>query len=192
MSIIRGETVLETVLLNAKREVLSSRDESFHDLVEEECRKAFQKGVEKGEKIGLLKGQQESSTFVDLLQRMAERVLEHKSRLIDQLRPEIVEFSMGVCERIIRRELSQPHVFAQLIGMLISVATARMKQQPLEVVVSPEDYAMLESLELDEVQFIQDPLMRRGDCRVESQGGLINYDISRELSELQAKVLQRQ
>lgn len=186
MTIIRGETVSTQILLTPSGELLSSEHEEFVDLVEEECRKAFLKGREKGEKIGHQKALEENKSYIALLQTMTQKVLEHKKRLLDQLKPEVVEFSIAVCERIIRKELSNPQALARLIQTLL-VST----HKAVRVVLAPDDLALLEGIDLEGVECVVDSLMRRGDCRIETTAGLLNYDISRELGDLQAKVLQR-
>ncbi len=200
MTIIRGETVNKVALLASTGELLISEKEEFVDLVEEECRNAFQKGQEKGEKIGYYKALEESKVYVGLLQTMTRKILDQKNRLLDQLKPEIIEFAIAVCERVIRKELTQPHVFARLINTLLTAATPQLNSDTLRVVLAPEDFSILESSfhqiqynveEIEGIRFVSDPLMRQGDCRIETSSGLLNYNISRELADLQAKVLQR-
>ncbi|MCH9627540.1 MAG: hypothetical protein S4CHLAM2_11810 [Chlamydiales bacterium] len=200
MKVIRGETVQETLLLTPKGELLEKDQEKFIDLVEEECRKSFQKGQDKGEKVGYYKALEESKLFLTLLQTVTRRVLEQKNRLLDQLKPEIIEFAMSVCEQVLRKELSQPQTLVRLIHSLLAVATPPLKEDTIKVVLAPDDFLMLEKnfdhihydkKEVKEIRFVSDPLMRRGDCRIETTSGLLNYDISRELNDLQAKVLQR-
>lgn len=200
MKVIRGESVHETAILTSSGELLHSKKEGISDLIAEECRKAFQKGFEKGEKVGHQRALEESKTFLDLLQVIARKVLEQKERLLDQLKPEIIEFSMVVCEQVIRKELSQPQALVRLINTLLNLAHPELKNDPIHIILSPEDYLLLEEIfshiqydaqKLAEIQFKSDPLMRRGDCRIETKSALLNYDISRELSDLQTKVLQR-
>ncbi len=199
MKVIRGETVQQTLLLTPNGELLGTNKEDFTDLVEEECRRSFQKGQEKGERVGYYKALEESKMFVTLLQTMTRKVLEQKNRLLDQLKPEIIEFSMSVCEQVLRKELSQPHALVRLIHSLLVVVTPSLKDDSIKIVLAPDDFLMLEN-HFDEIQydkrevkgihFVSDSLMRRGDCRIETTSGLLNYDISRELNDLQAKVLQ--
>jgi len=200
MKIIRGETVHQVALLTPAGDLLHSKEEEFVDLVEEECRKAFQKGQEKGEKIGYYKALEESKVFLDLLQTMTRKILEQKNRLFDQLKPEIIEFALSVCERVIRKELTQPQALVRLINSLLTSIAPSLKHDTIQIVLSPDDFVMLEKSfnqihydkrEIEGVRFVSDPLMRRGNCRIETKSGLLNYDISRELADLQAKVMQR-
>ncbi|MCC5832891.1 MAG: hypothetical protein JJU12_07610 [Chlamydiales bacterium] len=200
MRVIRGESVKEVALLSSTGELMHPKGEDHACLVEEECRKAFQRGEEKGEKIGYHKAVEESKVFLDQLQMMARKILELKNRLLDQLKPEIVEFTLAVCERVIRKELSQPQALVRLINSLLVSATPSLKNDTIQIVLSPDDFVILEKSftqiqydkrEIAGIRFVADPLMRRGDCRIETKTGLLNYDISRELADLQSKVLQR-
>lgn len=200
MSIIRGEKVEDIAILTPTKELFFSENNLGNcDLFEEECRKAFQKGQEKGEKIGYEKGCQEGKVFIDLLRTMSRKVLEHKKRLLDQLKPEVIEFAITTCERILRKELTQPEVMVKLINSLLTIAATN--KETLRIVLSPEDLVLLEKhlkhiqydkKEIEGVSFVSEPLMRRGDCRIETKAGLLNYDIGRELSNLQSKVLQNE
>ncbi len=196
--VIRGEAFYQVALLTSNGELLQQEGEACADLVEEECRKAFQRGQEKGEKIGYRKALDESKVHVDLLQTMARKILEQKKHLLDQLKPEIIEFAIAVCERVIRKELTQPQALVRLINSLLASATPSLKNDTIRIVLSPDDFVMLEKSfhhiqyderEVEGVRFVSDPLMRRGDCRVETKTGLLNYDISRELADLQSKIV---
>lgn len=201
MSIIRGDPIQESSVLLANGELLLLKNnEKPADLYEKEWTKAFQKGQEKGEQIGFEKAKEEIKVLLDLLQIMAAKLLEQKMRLLDQLKPEIIEFVIAICERIIRKELTQPEALVKLIHSLLLTASPAMEQDLVHIILAPDDLVLLGG-ELDYIQydkqlikgirFVADPLMRRGDCRIESKTALLNHDISRELLDLQSKLLQR-
>jgi flagellar biosynthesis/type III secretory pathway protein FliH len=199
MKIIRGEKVKESLLLTATRELFNSDLPMHGSFFEEECHKAFEDGIKRGEELGYEKFVAEAKTFLDLLTLLAHKLLDQKKKLLDQLKPEIVEFSMHVCERILRKELSQPESMAALINSLLNLCAHQFKEETLHVFLAPEDLGMLEGYlsqmsnshrEIKGVSFQADTLIRRGDCRIEAKAGLLNYSISRELADLQAKILQ--
>lgn len=201
MSIIRGETITEIATLTATKEIYFSEAQEDHRFfLEEECTKAFKKGEEAGEKLGYERALFEMKGLFGLMQTLTRKLLEQKKRLLDQLKPEIVEFSVAVCERVIRKELSQPESLARLISSLLSVRDPNIAQERLKILLAPEDLMMLEGYfdrihydqqEIEGVSFKADPLIQRGDCRIEGESALLNYSIARELSDLSAKVLQR-
>lgn len=199
MSIIRGASLeLSPLLLSPAGELLPSAPERPTDFLEAECHASFQKGHALGERIGYEKAYHELGLLYDLLQNVTHKLLEYKQKLLDQLKPEIVEFVIAVSERVIRKELSQPHTLARVIHTLLLAALPALKEDHLVIALAPEDYALLaqnvEWIQYDlrenkEIHLLSDPLVARGDCRIETKSGLLNYDIQRELSELQEHVL---
>lgn len=201
MSIIRGEKISEIATLTPTKELYFSEKNGIqHSFVEDECQKAFQKGLERGEQIGYEKALNEKKVLFELLQTLTQKLVEQKKRLLDQLKPEVVDFAITLCERFIRKELSQPETMVKLINSLMNVCEPNSRHDTLQIVLAPDDLVMLENhltqIQFDKskiasINFRSDPLVRRGDCRIETQAGLLNYTISRELADLQAKVLQR-
>lgn len=201
MTIVRAEPIREVAVLSPNRELqFLQHDEATKDLFEEEWAKAFQKGEEKGERSGFERARKEMAPSLNLLQAIASRLLELKGRLLDQLKPEIIEFAIAICERIIRKELSQPEALVKLIQSLLGSASTAVQQDILHIHLAPDDLIMLEKQlnqihydrqQIKGIRFAADSLMRRGDCRIESKTSLLNHDISRELLDLQSKLLQR-
>jgi len=196
--IIRGEKVVEAATLSPSRELLfASSSDSFPSFLEESCQKAYAHGEEQGEKLGYMRALEEIKSLMHLLQNLSHKILEYKQHLLEKLKPEVVEFSLAVCEQVIRKELSHPDTFAKLIGSLLSIATASsMREESLLLILSSEDLSLLEShlqyhkKDFVDIKFRVDPLMKRGDCRIETPTGLLNHSISRQLADLQSKVLQ--
>lgn len=197
MNIIKGiGNIQETAILTASGELLYSEgNQGFANLIEEECRKAAQEGEKRGEKIGYEKAKEEMQIHFTLLQRMTRKILEEKTRLLDAIKPEIVEFSLKLSEHLIRQELSRPESLIKLISSLLTVATTSVFEHDcVHVILAPEDLNLLgnhlseihfDRRAVGQLRFGSDPLMKRGDCRIEMKSGLLNYDIERELSHLQ-------
>jgi len=200
MTILKEENITEMALLTSTKELLFlEKKEGEGSFIEEECRKAFQKGVEFGEKIGYEKYAQENKPLLELLPALSRKFFEQKNKLLEHLKPEIVEFCIHVCERIIRKELSQPETLAALINSLLKVCMPQLSHEKIDIILAPEDLVMLENhlsqiyfnkREIEGIGFRADPLIKRGDCRIEAKSGLMNYSIARELAGLQAKVVQ--
>lgn len=176
----------------------SDQEEISGDLVTIERIEAYQKGKEEGERQGYEKAQKELEAFVNLLQTMAAKILEQKKSLLEHLKPEIIEFSLAICERVIRQELAQPEKLARMIDSLLATATASLQGDLVKIILSPDDLILLENHltkiqydkhEIKGIRFNPDPTIRRGDCRIEAKTGLLNCTISRELEDLRSKVL---
>lgn len=160
----------------------------------------FEQGRKAGEKAGYEKAQSELGALFSLLQTISHKILEHKARLLDQLKPDLFDFSITLCERVIRQELSQPEKFAKLIDSLLTATIPSLQGELIKVYLAPDDLVNLEDhlgkiqydkKEIKGIRFLSDPLMRRGDCRLETKTALLNYSISRELEGLRSKILQQ-
>jgi flagellar biosynthesis/type III secretory pathway protein FliH len=198
MTIIRGEKICTTAALTSSKKLHFPETNEPLPFVEEQI-SAFKKGEVQGEKRGYERAMSETHMLFTLLQKLAEKLLEQKNHLLDQLKPEVIEFALAICERVIRKELSQPEIMVHLINSLLTFSTPQFRHDTLRIVLAPEDLIMLENhlshiqfdkREIEGLRFHSDPLMRRGDCRIEGQNGVINHTISRELADLQAKILQ--
>jgi flagellar assembly protein FliH len=198
-AIIREENIRDTATLTGGRQLYFNPEiGSQSSLIEEECEKAFLKGEKSGEKLGYEKALQEMKSLLNLLQTLSDKLLEHKHLLLERLKPEIIEFSMSVCERIIRKELSNPEVFVKLINSLLSYAISQVRNDGIQLILASDDLQMLENLlhqihydkrAIASITFRADPMMKRGDCRIETPTALLNYTLTRELTDLQSKVL---
>lgn len=198
--IIRGETVTDHATLNASRELhFSSLAQDVSSCIEEACSQAFHKGEKKGEKLGYERALVEVKSLLQMLQTLSCKLLECKQYLLEQLKPEVIEFAISVCEGVIRKELSQPEALVALINSLISHAAAHMHNDTVQLILSPEDLIALEGhlatifydkREIRGISFRSDPIMQRGDCKLETGTTLLNYTISRQLADLQSKVFQ--
>ena len=200
MSLIRNEVVKGEAILSPRGELQRlEAKEGVDALLEEECRKAFQKGKTQGERIGHESALMESREFLNLLQAITTKMLEQKKILIDQLKPEIIELAIAICEQMIRRELSQPKTLVNLVNSLLTSVVSHWQHEFIQIILSPDDLVMMEEhlnqiqynkREIKGIRFSSDPLMKRGDCRLETKTGLLNCNISRELADLQSKISQ--
>jgi flagellar assembly protein FliH len=197
--IIRGERIIERATLTSSREIEYA---SSYDLTpswfEQERLEAFEKGKEEGEEKGYLKAIAEMESCLKLLQTLSVKLLEHKHQLIDQLKPEVIQFAINLCERMIRRELSHPENFIRWIHYLFSYLANQTDQETIHLILAPEDLVILQTQlsqvltdhsALKAITLRSDPLMRRGDCRIETPTKMLNWSIHRELEDLQAKII---
>ncbi len=198
--IIHGASVDDAVTLLSNGETIDDSITCTEALLANERQDAYQKGKTDGEQIGYEKAHHEVAAYFELLQRIIEKILEQKHNLCERLKPELIEFSLTVCERVIRQELSQPEKLAKMIDSLLAGAAVSLQGDLVKIVLAPDDLVLLEKhlnkiqydkREIKALRFVSDPLMRRGDCRIETKAGLLNCSISRELEDLRTKVLQR-
>lgn len=168
------------------------------NLIEEERQKAYDKGIADGERIGYEKAKEERELSLRLFQNIVAKILEEKRRLIDHLKPELIEFALVVSEKVIRSELSQKEKLVKLIDSYLALALPEFQGEIVKVILHPEDLMMIteeiehlngSAKEMKGVKFLSDPLICRGDIRIETKNHLLNFILTRELDDLRSKVL---
>lgn len=177
-------------------------EEFYHGLVKGH-QQGYEAGRNEGHEIGFKEGvaslQGDLESSVGVLRRVLAEFNEKKENLFDHAKPELIKFSLAVCEKILQNELSRPEKYAQLIGQLLDTAKTMVKDIPVQVYVSPEDLSRLQShfndfpnafQELKSLNFIADPDLETGNCRLESSLGLVNFDILRLLKDIEQKTLE--
>lgn len=189
-NVIRGETI--------KRVLRYSSEGNLEPIQEDQS--AYKKGQKKGENEGYDRAKKEFAAFYTLLQSLADKILEQKKRLLQQLKPEIIDFAITLCERVIRQELSQPEKLVRLIDTLLTAATTSINGDMVKIILSPEDLVLIEShrnkiqydkREIKGLRFVPDSAVKRGDYRIETKRGILNCSIARELEDLRSKVLRQ-
>ncbi|RMG57843.1 MAG: hypothetical protein D6717_04055, partial [Gammaproteobacteria bacterium] len=106
---------------------------------------------------------------------------------------DLVELALVVARQLIRRELkTQPdEIVAVLRGALAALPTGA---RDIRVHLNPEDAALVRELmpqghERQAVQYVEDPAITRGGCRVESAFSRVDATLETRLNEVIAQVL---
>ncbi len=194
---------LQKVKANELEEIWEAGiDEGYRKGIQEGQKQGYEVGKEEGFEKGFEEGAEqvkaELKVAIDLTNAIANRLAVKREDMFDQAKPEILKFCLNVCEKLIRQELSHSHTFVKMLETLLDQAKSILKDSSVHIFLAPEDIEMLQkqtkSLDYDKesfkkIHFIPDPLMSRGDCRVETSLGLVNFDIKRLLANLEEKVL---
>jgi|688.fasta_scaffold42843_5 flagellar biosynthesis/type III secretory pathway protein FliH len=165
--------------------------------------KGYEAGSSEGFDLGFKQGkaavQQELNNAVELLNKISSSLQSHKEEMFEQSKPELIRFALAICKQILRKELSDPANFTALLEKLFIQAKSILKDVPVDIVLAPEDLKMLldnisavgySREELKKAHFIADPTMERGNCRLETALGLINFDIDRLMKDFEFKILE--
>lgn len=175
----------------------------------------YQRGLEEGRRLGYDTGRQEGlevgfhkgaefahnqlKDAISMLNLVAAAFQIKKEELFEQVKPEIIKFNINLMEKLLQQQLTQPAIFAALIEKLLQQVKSNIKDVAINVILAPEDAHMLKanfqtigllSEALPRVNLIEEPSMARGNCRLETPLGMLNYDISRLLKDLEIKVLE--
>jgi flagellar assembly protein FliH len=156
-------------------------------------------GYDIGYRQGMAAVQEELKNAVELLKKTSASYQIYQEEMFEQTKPELIRFALAVCEKILRAELSNPKAFITLLEKLYLQAKTILKDAPIAIVLAPADLKMLENNisaagfttdELRNANFIADPHIERGNCRLETSFGLLNFDINRLLNNLELKTLE--
>lgn len=198
--LLKNQKITEFIQIDSQGHIQSTSDDRslYSDLLHEESEKARKRGFEEGEKNGYNKAKEEEGAYLKLLQTIAEKFLEQKSGLLEQLKPEIIEMAIACAERIIRVELSQREKLVKLIDSFLQVHISSFQGEVVKICLHPDDFVLIEASlsnlkydkkEIKGVRFGSDKDLIRGDFRIETKTALLNFNISRELDDLRSKIL---
>lgn len=148
------------------------------------------KGRDEGERRGYAKAVEELRRFTTLLHTIADKLIEQKKAMLNQLKPEVIDFSLEIAEKVIRKELSDPKAHEKLINSLLNQAIKTFSGESLTVYLASDDLVMFQErcpLQGGNINYAEDAMLQCGDCRIEAKSGVLTAHISRELEDLRAK-----
>ncbi len=198
-------SVLEAPLQtpSPEQELKSMEQAAYRQGVLEGRSQGYQTGYEEGLEQGLQKGSalahEEFKDTISMLNIIAMAFLVRKEELFEQLKPDIVKLCLVICKKLLQRELSQPEALQELIEKLLAQVKAVTKDTPVDVMISSDDYENIKAklhdfnlnLEtLPKIHFCSDPLIEKGNCRLETSVGMINFNLQRLLEDLETKILE--
>ena len=180
-------------------------DEAFSEGKKSGYDAGFQEGKTAGKEQGFVEGKQEgekkgyeenlhllrkqSAEFVSLLEALSEPF-----KLLDEaVEKELVNLAIGIASQVVRREIKIDP--GQIIAVIREAVNALpLAEQKLTLHMHPEDAELVRSsLALDELSppwnIIEDPLVTRGGCKVETETSKIDSTLENRLAVIVAAVL---
>lgn len=187
----------------SKQEMISLEKLAYQKGLQDGQNQGYQTGYEQGIEHGLKKGtavaHDEFKDTISMLNIIAMAFLVRKEELFEQLKPEIIKLCLVLCRKLLQRELSDPESFKELIFKLLDQIKAISKELPIDILISKHDYTLiqskLDSIELTfkdmpKIHLSIDSFLEKGNCRLESSIGMLNFDIQRMLEDLETKMLE--
>jgi len=178
-------------------EIEAMQDQAYLEAFEQGEKKGYEAGYEKGFAEGSSKGYEENR---QMLQNQAEQfklfisaLTEPFKELDEQVEHELVKLAMCVAQQIIRREIkTDPGQVIAAVREAISVLPVSSRKIILHL--HPEDANLVRSaLALDEMsqawEIIEEPLISRGGCKIETETSRIDASIENRLAQVIANVL---
>lgn len=152
-------------------------------------REGFERGYAEGERQGREALAQQGKGLADVLQKLADVLADFEQ----EAERELVHLAVIIAQQLVRRELrAEPGevipVLREALGLLPS------HHRAARVFLHPEDLALVNSVlpsghAEGGVTLVEDPLLTRGGCRVESESSIVDASLEARLAALAASVL---
>lgn len=110
-SVLFGMPSLERKTQKTDKCMTSSRQS-----LEEMERDAYEKGFAAGEKAGLEMGAQKAEVLLSRIERMIREIEEYRTRIIEEIEPQLLELSSDIARKVILEELSlKPELMVAIV-----------------------------------------------------------------------------
>jgi flagellar assembly protein FliH len=183
-------------------EYKKGQQEGYEKGLSEGKTQGFEEGIEKGKEEGFEEAESKiRADFlvgISILDKASQDFNETRNTLFDKAKPEFISLAIEISKKVLQQELNNPSSFSKLIETLLMQAKAITHNEVTNVTLSPEDYEMLEGNfelikfdknDITKLDFISDPNVKQGQCRIETSMGLVNFDIDRQLKNIEEDLL---
>ncbi len=174
-------------------EIEAMQDQAYLESFQQGEKKGYEKGHAEGSKKGYDENFQLLSQQAEQLRKLMEALSEPFKELDEQVEQELVKLAMSVAAQIIRREIKTDP--GQVIGAVREAISALpVSSRKITLHLHPEDASLVRSaLALDEMSsawdIIEEPLITRGGCKVDTETSRIDATIENRLAQVIANVL---
>jgi flagellar assembly protein FliH len=158
-------------------------------------KEAYEKGFSEGQRSGAEVGEKMAEALLKQYAASLEALNKLRKELFATSEREVIRLSLEIARKIIKREVA---IDEELILTLVRVALARVADQALITVrVNPKDCHFIERHRAaglagpesgavsESVKLVEDPLIPRGGCIIETESGTIDARIEEQLREIE-------
>ncbi|MDP3332844.1 MAG: flagellar assembly protein FliH [Methylococcaceae bacterium] len=197
MNIRRPPPVTEPTPVLTVEEIEAMQTQAYDESFQQGQKDGFQQGYDQGYEQGLKQGyeekiqllEQQAAQFSALMTALSEPFKE----LDEEVEKELVKLSIAVATQIIRREIKlDPGQIVAAVKQAINVLP--LSAQKITLYLHPEDAELVRSaLSLDDISpawaVIEDPLITRGGCKVDTDVSHIDASVENRLAAVIANLL---
>ncbi len=178
-------------------------DEGFQQGKDEGYQQGLELGKQEGHAQGLLEGQEEVQQIIKRFEQIIKFLSEPVEQLNLEVEEELLLLAMATAKQIIRREINADP--GQIIAVIKEgIAALSSGASKIKVYLHPADAEIArENLKLsaeahsengtedDEPLWmvIDEPVLTRGGCRIESESSLIDATIETRVAEIAAQIM---
>jgi flagellar assembly protein FliH len=157
-------------------------------------KQAYQEGFAQGRREGLEAGEKEIAANVQRLQQIMQLLSEPLKAVDESVEEELIALAMAVARQIVRREIQQEP------EQVIAVVREAMAELPsatrnVSIFLHPEDAVLVReafSTEEEETapwKIVEDMVLTRGDCRIESDTSRIDASVEKRLNSIMVELM---
>jgi flagellar assembly protein FliH len=155
-------------------------------------KEAYEKGFAEGERAGRETGEKMVEAVLKQYTQTLEELKGLRRNLLTGSEREVVRLSLEVAKKVVKREVC---IDEELILALVKVALSRLADQSVMTVrVNPKDcQSILHFRESpghreswhDGIKLVEDPLITRGGCLIETDSGVIDARVEEQFREIE-------
>ncbi len=155
-------------------------------------KEAYEKGFSEGERAGRETGEEMVEAVLKQYTQTLEELKGLRHKLLTGSEREVVRLSLEVAKKVVKREVC---VDEELILALVKVALSRLADQSLMTVrVNPKDCQSILHFRVspghrdswhDGIKLVEDPLITRGGCLIETDSGVIDARVEEQFREIE-------
>jgi len=183
----------ESALVLTVDEIESMQKQAYDEAFTQGKLDGFQQGFDQGVKQGYEENvkllHSKAAEFASLMESLSEPF----KQLDDEVERELVKLAIGIATQIIRREIKMdPGQVVAAVREAVNVLP--LSSQKITLYLHPEDADLVRSaLSLDEMSptwgFIEDPLITRGGCKVDTDISHVDASVENRLAAVIAALL---
>ncbi|MGH8548224.1 MAG: flagellar assembly protein FliH [Methylococcales bacterium] len=166
---------------------------AFEEASKQGWREGYEKGFEQGRNEGFEQGRSDLDRSIGEFRSLLDLLSEPLNNLDEQVEEELVGLSVAIARHLVRRELKTEtdQIIAVIREALQALPASARK---IRISLNPDDAELVRSaLRVDDArppwELLEDPLLTRGGCRVETETSRIDATVENRLNQVIAAVL---
>ncbi|MDK2794773.1 MAG: flagellar assembly protein FliH, partial [Caldanaerobacter sp.] len=139
------------------------------------------------------KGEEKAQALIEEARALKEEILEEKKRLYKEAESDMINVILEAVEKIVGKHVEEDKdLILSLIkkGMenynAFDKVTVRVSEEDYEHCVKNKDKILKDVEFLDEINIVKDLSLRKGDCIIETNSGVINSGVTTQLKTLKS------
>ncbi|WP_425305490.1 FliH/SctL family protein [Caldanaerobacter subterraneus] len=192
----RARQVQREILSKTREDIekmLKEAEERAHEIEEKYRIKGYEEGYSAGYEEGYKKGEEKAKALIEEAKALKEEILEEKKRLYKEAESDMINVILEAVEKIVGKHVEEDKdLILSLIkkGMenynAFDKVTVRVSEEDYEHCVKNKDKILKDVEFLDEINIVKDLSLRKGDCIIETNSGVINSGVTTQLKTLKS------